>query len=274
VHAILPAPTAEVPTRPPAARPAPTPPVRPERRAPGRVLRSEYLRVASLSPGQRSDLSARLYAIYDETVRGVTQLELDTMIFGTDEGSLALFYGAHDELVGFSFASIARVQHEGRTFAVFVAGVLFRLGCRGGPTASLFGLRQALQFKLRHPRTPLAYFSRSSSPAAYRLVASTMPRVYPNHIEEPSDQIVAVVRAASAQLKYVPTGDCPWVVRSGATPRDTSRLRLLKEDPYTRFYLELNPRYAEGEALMVWIPLDAANIAGGLFRLLCARLKR
>ncbi len=230
--------------------------------------------MASLSPAQRSALSAKLFDIYDETVHGVTQVELDTMIFGTDDGRLALFYSAHDELVGFSFASIERVQHGGRTFAVFVAGVLFRLGCRGGSSASLFGLRQALQFKLRHPRTPLAYVSRSSSPAAYRLLACTMPRVYPSRGEEPSDEIVALVRAASARLQYAPVGDGPWIVHSGATPRDTSRMRRIKRDPHTRFYLELNPRYAEGEALMVWIPLDAANIAGGLFRLLRTRLGR
>ncbi|WCS19310.1 hypothetical protein [Mycobacterium marinum] len=43
-------------------------------------------------------------------------------------------------------------------------------------------------------------------------------------------------------------------------------------DPDVQFYLTLNPRLAEGEALVTCVPLDLANIAGGLLRLLRKRL--
>jgi hypothetical protein len=53
---------------------------------------------------------------------------------------------------------------------------------------------------------------------------------------------------------------------------DPARLRALAKDPDAQFYVGLDPRFAEGDALLVWMPLDAANIVGGLLQLALARL--
>lgn len=240
----------------------------------GRIVASQCLQPATLQPAQRSVLVDRLYDIYRETVGGFTRGEFQGLIFGADETRLALFYGTGGELVGFSFAGIDRMEHAGRTHAVFSAGAYFRLGYRGGILAELFGLRQALRFKFREPRTPLALMTRASSPAVYRLLATTMPRIYPSRRRRTPADIEALVTALSAQWHrwyYIPVGESPWVVRSRATPHDGSRMHRLEQDPDVRFYTELNPRFAAGEALVVWTPLDAANIAGGFWRLLRAR---
>jgi hypothetical protein len=152
--------------------------------------------------------------------------------------------------------------------------VLCRLGYRGGSSGALFGLREALRFKLRHPRIPLAYFTRTSSPAAYRLIASTMPRVYPSCTHETPADVSALMSAISFRRQYVPVGGERWVVRSPAIPNNASRLRRLERDPYARFYTQLNPRYAQGSSLMTWVPLNLANIFGGLVGLLRGRSAR
>ncbi len=153
-------------------------PVRGDR--PQRIVRSERLRLASLDASQRSTVIDHLYDIYSETVQGDTREQFEAQVFGGGEVRVALFYGTRDELAGFTFAGIHRMHHGGRTHAVFGAGVFFRLGYQGGKSSALFGLREALRFKLREPRTPLAYCTRSSSPAVYRLLASTMPEIYPS----------------------------------------------------------------------------------------------
>ncbi len=240
----------------------------------GRIVRKDYLRWASLEPAQRSALIDGLYAVYSATVRDLTRDEFETLVFGAGNGRLALFYGEGEELAGFTYARIERMEHAGRTHAVFCAGVYFRPGCRGGVLGALFGLREALRFKLRQPRTPLAYCTRSSSPAPYRLLASTMPRVYPSRKHQTPAEVEALACALTARRQYVRVGKSPWVVRSGATPRDASRLGRIEHDPDVRFYTELNPRFAEGHSLLAWVPLDAANVAGGLFRALRAKLAR
>ncbi len=241
---------------------------------PRRIIRSEYLRMASLAAAQRSMVIDQLYGIYSETVQGDTREQFEAQVFGGGKVRLALFYGARDELAGFTYAGIDRMNHGGRTHAVFCAGVFFRLGCQGGKSGALFGLREALRFKLREPRTPLAYCTRSSSPAVYRLLASTMPEIYPSRRYQTPADIEAVVHAFGVRRKYVPVGEGPWVVSSGATPRNASRMRRINGDPEARFYTELNPRYADCEALVVWIPLGPVNIVGGLWRLLRGRLAR
>ncbi len=240
---------------------------------PRRIVRSEYLQSSSLGPERRHTLYGQLYEVYSDTVSGLTYQDLEELVFAS-EGHVALYYGAADELAGFSFARIERIEHAGRTHAVFCAGVLFRLGYRGGMPAAFFGLRQALRFKLREPRTPLAYMTRSSSPAVYRLLASTMPRMYPSCKHETPADVESLVRTYCAQWHYEPVSENPWIQRSPAMPHNPSRLRRLETEPDVRFYMELNPNWANGESVLTWIPLTVANIVGGLFRLPRSGLSR
>jgi hypothetical protein len=242
----------------------------PLRHAPTRIARTEYLRPGSLEPAQFSALMDQLYQVYSETVHGFTREELAVHI-AAHNARLAIFYGTNDELAGFSCARIERAEQAGRTRAVFWAVVYFRSGYHGGLASAFFGLAEALRFKLRHPLTPIAYFTRASSPAVYRLLASTMPRIYPSLESRAPEEVEGLVRELSARWHYVPVGDNPWIVQSRAVPRDPSRLRALSTDRYVRFYTELNPRYAEGEALLTWLPLDMINIARGLVRALRRR---
>ncbi len=238
------------------------------------IRRSQYVRPAALGPAQRFALVDQTYGVYSETVGGWTRAEFEAEVIGAGEVSLMLYYGADDELAGFSSAKIERVSVGARRHAVFSAFVYFRLGYRGGVSAALFGFRQALLFRLREPRTPLAYLTRSSSPAVYRLLASNAPRLYPSPQHSTPAEVEEIVRVLSVRRRYVAVGDNPWVVRSAATPRDASRLRRLENDPHARFYTELNPRFAQGQALLTWIPLDAANIIAGVVRTLKARSAR
>jgi hypothetical protein len=257
---------ADVPTAPSA------PPLR--RAHSGRIVRREILRSPALDPMQRSALIDRLYAIQCETLCGESRDEFEAGIFGEGEVCFALFYGAHDELAGFSHAAIERIEHAGRRHAVFCAGVFFRQSYHGGLSALLFAIHQSLRFKLREPRTPLAYLTRSTTPVAYRLLAKAAPRIYPSRTHQTPDEVDALVREVSARRQYGQHSGNPWVVREHYGPSDPSRMRSLENDPYVRFYTELNPRFAKGEALLTWIPLDLANVAGGLFRVLRARLAR
>jgi hypothetical protein len=242
-----------------------------KRQQPGHITRTQYLRSASLQTTQLAALMNQLYDVYSETVHGFTREELGAHI-AADNARLAIFYGANDELAGFSCARLERVEQDGQTHAVFWAVVYFRPGYHGGLSSALFGLTEALRFKLRHPLTPVAYFTRASSPAVYRLLASTMPRIYPSRDNQTPHKIEALVRELSARWHYIPVASNPWIVQSRAIPRHPSRLRTLSNDPYVQYYTELNPRYAQGEALLTWLPLDAVNLTRGLLRALHRRL--
>lgn len=245
---------------------------RPDARAgePGarkRIARSIRIDVKALSELERRRLADRLYVLYADVVCGLSRVEFDAEVFGAADTRLAVYYGADGELAGFVYRRFDRLEHDGLSQAVVGAGVYFRLDYRGGAASARFGLGEALRFKLRHPRTPLAYLTRSASPAVYRLLASTMPRAYP-HPQRPTPAAIGRwVHLAHARCGYVSVADHPWVVQSIAVPIQPERLRRLADDPLVRHYLQVNPSFAEGSALLVWIPLDLGNVLGGLWRL-------
>ena len=239
------------------------------RLAPQRIVRREYLRSECLETARRRELADELYNIYSETLHGYTPEAFDDLIFGTPRVRLALFYSARDELAGFAFAAIDRIEHAGRTHAVMGGGGFFRSHYRGGPLASLFILGQGIRARLREPHIPLAYLTRATTPAAYRRLAWAMPTIYPSRRRQTPVDVETLVRTLSPRRHYVQVSDSPWVVRSAA-PHDPSRLQRLDHDPDVRFYLELNPRFAQGESLLVWVRADMADLAGGFARALRA----
>ncbi|MBI2698422.1 hypothetical protein [Mycobacterium gordonae] len=240
--------------------------------ASARIVRRDHLNSASLGPAQLGALVDTLYDIYRQSARGCSRDEFAAVVFSAGDGRFMLFYDERDQCAGFSYVAFDHLERE--NIAVINAGVFFRPGYRGGAMAGLFGLGQALRFKVRSPRTPLAYATRSSSPAVYRLLASTMPRLYPSRSHSTPPEVERLAMAASRRRHYEPIGADPWVVRSDAVPLDVSRMQKLRGDPHVRFFTAMAPRYTEGEAVVVWIPLDVANILVGVLRLVRARLAR
>lgn len=245
----------------------------PRRAAGGRVIRTEYLNSSSLGPVQRLALIDQLYEIYCATVCGDSRTEFEALIFAAGEVRLALFYGAHAELAGFSYAAVEVVKPRRRSYAAFFGGVYFRPGYHDGASAVLFAIRYALAFKLRRPQARMAYLTRST-PAAYRLLASAFPRHYPNRSCPTPDEVETLVRLLGERRGYVPVNGNPWVVHEENSQRNPRRLNRLHNDPYMQFFLQLDPNFAEGNSLVTWIPLDLANVAVAVVRLMRKRSVR
>ncbi|WP_241010579.1 hypothetical protein [Mycobacterium camsae] len=238
-----------------------------------RIAGSETVRSETLSAGRRAELLDRMYDVYTQTMHGHTREQFEQHLFGAGDLRLTLYRGASGEFAGFAYIGIQCVEHAGRPVAAFSAGGFFRPGYHdGGVSGMAFGLREALRFKLRRPGTALGYLARTSSPVAYRLFTRTMPRVYPSRGRPIPPDIDALVRKLAAGRGYRPIGADPWIVRSDAVPRNAAGMNRFESHPDVRFYRELNPHH--DEALLVWIPLTAVTMLGGLCRQVRLRLSR
>lgn len=136
----------------------------------------------------------------------------------------------------------------------------------------MFALTHGLRYKLREPRTRFAYVTRSTTPVVYRLFLKTFPRSYPNPELETPAHVEALIPVLSARRGYLPVTGNPWAVREVTSLRQPSRMNRLDNDPYVRYYTELNPRYAQGESVITWVCLDWVDIFRGIFRVLRGRL--
>lgn len=198
-------------------------------------------------------------------------------MFPSEQTRLGLIYSSAGALVGFSNATVHVERHGGRDRAVYIAGVFFRLGYHGGADAAYFGLSEALAFKLRHPTVPLAYMTRASNPAVYRGLARTIRQIYPVPNRRTPPEVEALLGSVARKHGSTPLRDRPWLVPNKVRVKSPARLRQsasLRGDPHARYFVELNPRYAEDElALLVWVPLDVGNIARSLAKLASRTLR-
>lgn len=242
--------------------------------SPGRIIDRQYSQLTGHESPSSATLLDRLFDVYQETMRGVSRSTFKAIIHGSSGCRLALYYGANRELAGFAFSRLEHHRYAGRKYAVLVGGAFFRLRYKnGGELAARYALFQALRCKLREPCTPLVYFTRALSPPAYRRLAAGMPRVYPSRHGPTPPRIEALVRKLSELTEFEAVSrDLPWVVHAPAVAAEPQRLQNLKPDPDISYYHEINPGYAQGDALLVLIPLNLRNIAGGFCRALRAHI--
>ncbi len=247
---------------PASGQPQPQPPRHRKRR----VARTVKVRVGDLSRARRDELFERLFEIYSERKSGWTLEAFVEANFSHPDTLLALFLDADGSLAGFSWLSTVRFEHEGARHAVFAAGVYFRPGY-DARAAARFGLAEALRFKLREPQTRLSYFTPLISPAPYAFILGVMGRAYPNRRMPTPPGVDALMRAAARARGIALDRGGSWVVRTRGTPRDGRNFDVsasLRTNRDAQHYRLLNPGFAENHSLLVWVPLDVANVAGAL----------
>ncbi|MFT3770502.1 MAG: hypothetical protein QM820_34165 [Minicystis sp.] len=233
------------------------------------ITQTRRLVLGELPSAERRDLCARAYALYAAYKTGVDRATFERAFFADDRARVATFHGKDGAFAGFAAASLHRVTHEGKEHAVYSALLFIDARYKGTREASLFALVEALKFKLREPLTPLAYMGVTTSPASYRMFSVTMPAFYPMRGVPVPPRIDSLVRAAARArgLSFI-DGD-RWLVRGMGAPRHPERLRTsrtLRGNPDVDFYLEQNPQFEDGTALLLWVPLTLRNVCGALVR--------
>jgi len=181
-----------------------------------------------------------------------------------------LFYGSDGTLAGFSAVSNLWVEHEGRRHAVFKGVTCIDARYKLSWRARLPVVREAALFKLRHPFTPAGYMGMTATPSGYRLLASSVPRMYPSRQAPVPESIKALLLKATTMRGYDPVDTDRLLVRSTsrlAQPNRMRESRSLHDDPDARFFVEQNPDFEQFH-MLVGVPLDLGNLARGAARAL------
>ena len=234
-----------------------------------RVTRARRVILGQLAPAEREDLSARAYAIYAAYKRDVDRATFQRAFLSDDATRVALFHGEDGAFAGFATAAIDRVDSAAQRLAVYSALLFIDTHYSGVGPASLFAIKEALRFKLREPRTPLAYMGVVTSPASYRMFAATMPTFYPARGAAVPPGAARAMRDAARARGLTFVDEERLLVRGLGAPRYPERLRgaaTLRDDPDARFYLDRNPAFDEGVGMLIWVPLTLGNLLGALAR--------
>lgn len=166
------------------------------------------------------------------------------------------------EVQGFSTIRCAAETVDGRPVDLLFSGDTVIHPDHWGAKALQRGfIAFALRHKLRHPLRPLYWLLLSKGYKTYLLLTNNFPSAFPRPGYEPPPAVRALrdrVAAAWWGREYDPTTS----ILHFEVPRDRVRTGVAPIDPETRersdvaFFLEKNPRWAEGDELVCMAEID------------------
>lgn len=162
-------------------------------------------------------------------------------------------------LVG--MGAVELLELDGATI-IHVGNTAFADETRGQSHVQRLGFRYFLRAKARHPLRPVYLAYTTFSWRTYLMLARNFARSWPRREQSLPEREGALYRQLGARLlgeRFEPD--------TGLVRNLDRRLRadiaalpeMLANDPDARFFVERNPGYASGDAVLCLAPLDARN---------------
>jgi hypothetical protein len=224
-----------------------------------RRLRRQVLDIGELRGARRDSVRAAVGDLSARSFAGERAAGLVDLMFDTDAGvvrRIQLFRDATDRVVGFVCALRQDVRLDGRLVTVFRAVAAIVPEHRHGNRTALFGLREAARLRLRHPWRPAYLLTPIVHPSSYTALARFSRRLYPSPRRPHDPRLDRLVVALADLVDPFGRADGPLLRERRISVRDAPVL----DTPYSRFYLTVNPRFADGYGLLVLVPLAITDL--------------
>ena len=229
-------------------------------------VRREVVDIDTLDEGQRAELSEEMFALNTQLFDDVDRESFvrEVIAMPSRWTHIQLLRNTSGELVGYCAAHLFDRDLQGRHCGVFrvEAGILSPY--RGRRSTFLFGMRQALAYRLRHPFKRLFLFCTPVHPSSYCLLASRFLEVYPSPDRPIPPGVQTMMQELAESFDELPeaSGDVGlrqvgWITRDSEQER---RRWEQSEAPEVNFYLTRNPGYRRGVGLVTLVPLSWRNL--------------
>jgi hypothetical protein len=213
--------------------------------------------------------AAAMYALYHASYEATSRARFERDLAGKDH-VIELREG--DVLRGFSTLEVLRLDVAGGPCNVLFSGdTVIERDFWGEHTLALAFCEFAGRLKAAQPQVPLYWFLISKGYRTYRYLSVYARRYFPHHGEPtpPAEQrLLDAMARHKFREAYDPAAGLVRFPQSQGHLRDAlSGVRDgLLERPEVRFFLERNPRYAQGEELACMTELAAANLRSHALR--------
>jgi hypothetical protein len=222
----------------------------------------------------------RMREIYHSLFDVDSHYDLSNLLkFRGEQVLIGLFFGANNDLGGFAISGVQPVGVESKKYAIFSAGVYSDLSYKLGYRLTWFAFKQAIQYKCKHPLHIQGYLQEALSPAPYRWSLLNTPECYPNPDKKTPDYIQSVIKEVAKERCYIRCDDTQFVVQFKTKRKLKHVAKLLNSKKmhlckYFKHYVQLNPHFVQGDALLVYMPLTLKNIFLGSIKPILSMLKR
>jgi len=234
--------------------------------------------VHSMRASAREVLAQDLFAVHSQIFIGLSFEEFRSYVVERDAWRTWIYvkYNAAGKLVGYTSIHVFRQLLQGRLSTVIrmEAGTL--PAYRGRDVTMVYGVLRLLGVWLRHPWRRFCIFAALTHPSSYTFLAHYAPVIWPNarHQDIPANVMQRMESLAQTfHLERVDAGN-PLLRRVNWITLETHEERarwMASKRQDTRFYLDSNPGYVQGNGMLTYIPFNGAILLLSLVRFLVGR---
>lgn len=239
-------------------------------------IHSQIINPQSLDPVRRAALVDELFALNCDVFGGVERAAFERYLIPSAAIRVRIQVLRDDGfLAGYAVAQIYEHDSPERPL-VFRTIVALRPVYRRQSLCSSFLAREGLCVRLAYPLRRLYGFACPVNPASYQVLARYTTELWPCPERETPPEIEALMGALATHFHLEEEADAPGVYHVGWCARQETgeaQAWTATQDAAARFYLERNPRYAEGYGLLVLVPLHIPMLLRALARLAMKRLR-
>ncbi len=194
---------------------------------------------------------------------------IESILRPQQAGSVIIYYGETDEIVGYSRAYRQRFPIKGKLVNVYSAKTYHNRVQNLNFITARLGLTEAMKFKLCHPEEELVYISCIDTPYNYQFLAQLPNSIYPQSGVAIPKHVLELVKMMKEKNNWSSCPGHPMLINGQLKKRRNDPIpSQCAKDPLVDYYLSLNPAYANGSALLAYIPLNLGNIAYALRQLI------
>lgn len=219
------------------------------------------VRADMLAVVQRSIVPAPGHSVEDMIAKETAAFSrfTDPEVFGRYQR--CTMFRLEGEPVGFYYGAAQMLDVEGQQVEVMRAVTATVPGFRAGGMSGRALLELAAHYSRRHlvPRTPRYFAGMAFSPITYEMMGRRSLHLYPSPAATGTPEMRRVFRAIHGDDDLVES-HCFATFESAKTHKELAATK----SRYGRFFLEMNPHYAEGKALRVLIRVHSADLLYGI----------
>ncbi|WED43134.1 hypothetical protein [Legionella cardiaca] len=182
-------------------------------------------------------------------------------------GEIAVFYDNAHKIIGFTRISCQHLQLDNQPVTIYSGGTYHDQKADLSFDAARFGLTRAIKYKLANPMREIFFFANADTPARYQFLANLSTTLYPKEGQAIPLRILKLVENLKKHNGWSSRTSHPMIIGEQMALRNL-HATTEEKTPLVSYYLSLNPDYASGNSLLVYLPLNFADISQGIRHLL------
>lgn len=243
-------------------------------------LYREIFVLSDLPIYQKQKILNRFFSIHQQIFTNVDYQTYRKQILETraENITLHMFKNKQGKDVGFCILYRYRMLMDKNSIIVFRSDAGLLTKYRHKLSTLSFGLLYVLRYKLLHPFENMIYCESFVHPSSYHLLYKYYPLVYPSPDKNMPKNISVLLKTLRQYFQFKPAlSGSNLCAYSGWVTIDSDPDLMEKKKlqyPDVAYFHEKNPKFKEGDGLIVLIPVKIIYIVKSLFTLTIARLSK